>query len=166
MRDMVASRFATALGQSGIPVLDLAGNYDGLGQVITDRIQPDFATFGLEVIKLMVENISLPPEVEAAMDKRSSMGVIGNLNAFTQYQTAQAIPDAAKNPGGFAGASMGLGAGMVMGQQLGNATAAAMQGGQGGGATQQTSGDSPPPLPMEAAFFVAPMGNRRGRLIR
>jgi membrane protease subunit (stomatin/prohibitin family) len=172
MRDMVSSRFATALGQSGIPVLDLAGNYDALGQVISDRIQPDFATFGLEVIKLLVENISLPAEVEAAMDKRSSMGVIGNLNAFTQYQTAQAIPEAAKNPGGAAGAAMGLGAGLAMGQQLGNATAAALganpaaspRRGAEGPATEPTdSSDTvPPPLPQEAAFFVALDGQQAG----
>jgi membrane protease subunit (stomatin/prohibitin family) len=179
LRDMVGSRFATALGQSGIAVLDLAGNYDALGQIITDRIQPDFATFGLEVIKLLVENISLPAEVEAAMDKRSSMGVIGNLSAFTQYQTAQAIPDAAKNPSGLAGASMGLGAGYVMGQQLGNATAAALSGtvggrgdpaaapgrGAGGAGTQPSGGsdtEAPPALPTEPVFFAALDGQQAG----
>src|SRR5205823_229141 len=83
------------------------GNYDQLGQYITARIQTDFQPFGLSLVNLFVENISLPPEVEAAMDKRTSMGVIGNLQAYTQYQTAEAIPEAAKASGGMAGAAAG-----------------------------------------------------------
>src|SRR4051812_31722674 len=126
LRDMVSSRFADALGQSKIPALDLAGNYDQLGQYITARIQTDFQPFGLALVNLFVENISLPPEVEAAMDKRTSMGVIGNLQAYTAYQTAEAIPEAAANPGGLAGSA----AGMVMGMNMANNVAAGMNANQ------------------------------------
>ncbi|MGA2501229.1 MAG: SPFH domain-containing protein, partial [Tepidisphaeraceae bacterium] len=81
IRDMVVARFTDVLGQSKIPALDLAGNQSQLGKFVSDRISSDFAQFGLEVVALVVENISLPPEVEQAMDKRTSMGVIGNLDA-------------------------------------------------------------------------------------
>src|ERR1041385_6923048 len=100
IRDMVVARFTEILGQSKIPALDLAGNQDALGKFMTDKIRSDFAQFGLDIVGLVVENISLPPEVEAAMDKRTSMGVLGNLDAYTKFQAANAIGDAAKNPAG------------------------------------------------------------------
>ncbi|MBT8484529.1 MAG: SPFH domain-containing protein, partial [Phycisphaerae bacterium] len=102
LRNMIVSRFTDILGESNIPILDLAGNYDELGDFITNRIQPEFGTYGLELTKFLVENISLPPAVEEALDKRSSMGVIGDLKKYTQFQTAEAIRDAAQNPGGMA----------------------------------------------------------------
>ena len=112
VRDMVAARFADCLAESKIPVLDLAANQDELGKVMLARIQPDFDPFGLTILKLFVENISLPEEVEKALDKRTSMGVMGDLQKYTQFQIANAIGDAAKNPGGLGalGASVGLGA--------------------------------------------------------
>ena len=152
LRDMVSSRFADALGQSKIPALDLAGNYEQLGQFIATKMATDFQPFGLTLVNLFVENISLPPEVEAAMDKRTSMGVIGNMQAYTQYQTAEAIPDAARNPGGLAGSA----AGMVMGMNMANNVAAGMSAGQ------QSVQAGPPPLPKSAAFFVAMNGQQAG----
>jgi membrane protease subunit (stomatin/prohibitin family) len=152
LRDMLTSRFADVLGESKIPALDLAGNYDELGKFMRDRIAADFATFGLEIVTLHVENISLPPEVEAAMDKRTSMGVIGNLNAYKQFQTANAMEQAAKNPGGAGASGIGMGMGFAMAQQMGQA--------MGNAAQQQTQ--SPPPLPQGAAFFVAMNGQQAG----
>src|SRR6267142_1093370 len=106
----------------------------------TYGIKADFSPFGLEIVALVVENISLPPEVEAAMDKRTSMGVIGNLNAYAQFQAANALEQAAKNPsgGGNAAAGMGMGMGFAMANQM----AGAMGGTQTGGA-----GMAPPPIP-------------------
>lgn len=154
LRDMVSSRFADALGASKIPALDLAGNYDQLGQIINSRIQTDFAPFGLTLVNLFVENISLPPEVEQAMDKRTSMGVIGNLNAYTQFQTANAIPEAAAQGGGMAASA----ANMVMGVNMANQMAAGMQ-----AANQQAAAPAaPPPLPKQAAYFVAIDGAQAG----
>ncbi|HEY7120487.1 MAG TPA: SPFH domain-containing protein [Tepidisphaeraceae bacterium] len=153
LRDMLVARFADVLGQSKIPVLDLAGNQDEMGKYVTDRIQQDFGTYGLQVMSLMVENISLPPEVEQAMDKRTSMGVIGNLNAYTQFQAANAISDAAKNPGGIAGAGVGIGMGVGLGQQVATAM----------GQTMQSPGlGTPPPLPQPVSFFVGADGKQVG----
>lgn len=153
LRNVIVSRFADILGESKIPALDLAANYDELGAFLTKRIAPEFETKGLELTKLLVENISLPPQVEEALDKRSSMGVIGNLNAYTQFQAAESMTKAAENPGGGAGAGMGLGMGMVMAQQMG----AVMQGAQAGG---------PPPVPAAAAqsvrYYVVQKGERTG----
>ncbi len=164
LRDLLTARFADVLGENKIPILDLASNYDELGKFITTRIQPDFDTFGLHVVNLLVENISLPPEVEAALDKRSSMGIIGNLSAYTQYQTANAMEAAAKNPGGAAGGGMGLGAGFAMGQQMMNQAAAVHPSPSIPSASQQGQGtpQSPPPLPQEVQYFVAENGKQTG----
>ncbi len=141
LRDMVVARFADILGESKLPILDLASNYDELGRFLTQRMQSDFSPFGLEVVALMVENISLPPEVEAALDKRTSMGVIGNLNAYAQFQAANAMEEAAKNPGGMAAGGMGMGMGFAMANQMGQAV--------------QGTGAAPPPLPQRVEYFVA-----------
>ena len=151
LRDLLVARFADALGECKLPILELASNYDDLGRLMIERIGPDFESFGLQVKLLLIENISLPPEVEQAMDKRTSMGVIGNLQAYAQFQAANAIGDAAKNPGGLAGAGMGMGVGMAMGGQM----AQAIGGSASGGA-------NPPSLPAASAFFVAVDGKQVG----
>ncbi|HEY1923202.1 MAG TPA: SPFH domain-containing protein [Tepidisphaeraceae bacterium] len=147
LKEMVVSRFSDALGNNKMPVLDLAGNYDKVGRWAAAAIQPDFDTFGLQICNFIVENISLPPEVEAAIDKRSSMGVIGNMQAYTQYESASAIRDAAKNPGGLAGAGAGLAAGYQMASQMGQAFSAPA---------------GPPPVPQPAAYFIAINGAQSG----
>lgn len=145
LRNLIVTRFSDVLGESKIPMLDLAANLNELGTFLANEVSPTFGTYGLSVPVVLVENISLPPEVEQALDKRSSMGVIGNLSAYTQYQAAEAMRDAAKNPGGgAASAGVGLGAGFAMAQQMGQAM------GQAGG-----SGVQPPPIPGSVAFFVA-----------
>ena len=171
LRDLVVARFADVLGESKIPALDLAGNYDELGKFVTARIHDDFVTqFGIEIVLLTVENISLPAEVEAAMDKRTSMGVIGNLDAYTRFQTATAIGDAAKNPGGLAGAGAGLGAGFAMANQMSAAlsqSSGAALAQSSNAALSQPSGagrtDAPPALPAASVqFFVAINGQQAG----
>ncbi len=143
LRNMIVSQFAESLGECKLAALDLAANYDTIAAAMLGKLKPEFEQYGLEVPSLLIENISLPPEVEQAMDKRTSMGVIGDLNRFTQFQSAQAIGDAAKNPGGAAGAGVGLGAGIAMGQQM----AQAMAQGQ-----TQAQAAAPPGLP---TFHVA-----------
>ncbi|MBN1443063.1 MAG: SPFH domain-containing protein, partial [Planctomycetes bacterium] len=154
LRNIIVSRFTDILGESKIPVLDLAANYDELGEFLRSRIAPEFETYGLELTKMLVENISLPPAVEEALDKRSSMGVIGNLQAYTQFQTANAIEGAANNPGGLAGGGMGLGMGFAMAGQMGGAMAAAQQ------QPAQAPVASPPPAPPAIAYFVAAGGQQ------
>ncbi len=153
LRDLVVARFADVLGESKIPALDLASNYDDLGKFLTQRMTPDFATFGLQLVTLTVENISLPPDVEQAMDKRTSMGVIGNLQQYTQYQTANAIGDAARQPGGLAGSAAGIGAGFAIANQMSQGMAPGQnhQGSQG-----------PPPVPGKVDYFIAVEGKQQG----
>ncbi|MCC6422365.1 MAG: SPFH domain-containing protein [Phycisphaerales bacterium] len=163
LRDMVVSRFTDVLGESKIPALDLASNYDELAKYVAPRIAPDFASFGLELNKFLVENISLPAEVEAAMDKRTSMGVIGNMQQYAQYQSANAIGDAAKNPGGLAGAGVGLGAGYMMAQQFGQAINPANPPNPPANAPAAgppTAG--PPPIPSAIAYFIVLDGQQAG----
>jgi membrane protease subunit (stomatin/prohibitin family) len=117
-----------------IPALDLAAQYKELGEAIRVKINEDFRTYGIEVTKFYVENISLPPEVEAAIDKRSSMGAIGNADQYMKFQAADALRDAAQNEGGGAGLGAGLGAGFAVGNQMANVFG--QQGGQGGGQQQ------------------------------
>jgi len=115
LRDMLIQAFTTAVSTSKIPALDLASNYVQIGAALTTAIASDFASHGITLTRFLISNISVPPEVEAALDKRSQMGAIGDLSRFTQFQVANSIPDAAKNSGGLAGAGMGLGAGVFMG---------------------------------------------------
>ncbi|MFW5857075.1 MAG: SPFH domain-containing protein [Planctomycetota bacterium] len=153
-RNMLVSRFTDALGEAGVPMLDLAANYNEIGDQLREKLQPEFEEYGVELTKYLIENISLPPAVEEALDKRSSMGVIGNMNQYTQYQTAEAIDDLANNQGA-GGNMMGMIAGMNMG---------GVMGGQMQNATQQPQqpGGQPPPLPPQAAWYAALNGQQAG----
>ncbi|MGA9996725.1 MAG: SPFH domain-containing protein, partial [Pyrinomonadaceae bacterium] len=111
LKRTLVSGFTDALGESKIAALDLASNYDELGSFSRTKMNEEFKTFGLELAKFIIENISLPQEVEAAMDKRTSMGVIGDVGRYTQFQAADAMRAAAENPSGGAGTGAGLGAG-------------------------------------------------------
>jgi membrane protease subunit (stomatin/prohibitin family) len=167
LRNLIVSRFSTAIGASGIPVLDLAASYDQLSDFVTRKIAPEFAVYGLELTKLLVENVSLPPAVEQALDKRTSMGVLGDLNRYTQYQTAEAIGTAAANPGGPAGDAMGMGLGMAMAQQMAQAGQAAQQPASPWGQQAQQPAAAPPPpgpppLPQQSPYYVAINGRQAG----
>src|SRR5215212_2038360 len=119
--------FSDALAESKIAALDLASNYDELGKFTRIKLNEEFKSFGLELTKFVIENISLPQEVEAAMDKRTSMGVIGDVGRYTQFQAADAMRDAAQNPGGAAGTGVGLGAGFALGNAMAGAMSDAMK---------------------------------------
>ena len=158
IRNLVVSRFTDALASANLAALDLAANYDELGAALGEKMQPDMEAYGIELVDLMVENVSLPPEVEKALDERTSMGVIGNLGAYTQFQAAKAMGTAAANPGGGAAAAgVGLGAGMAMAQQM---TGAMNQAGQPTG--PQASGAVPPPPPPAETFHVSKDGQTTG----
>jgi membrane protease subunit (stomatin/prohibitin family) len=149
MRNVIVSRFVDVVGQSKIGILELAGNYERLAKLALDRISPDLATMGLALTGFYVENISLPPEVEKALDERTKMGVIGDMGQYTRYQAAQALGDAARNPSGIAGVGAGLGAGMAVAGQM----AGALQGAQSSG--------SPPPLPA-TGYYIGLEGKQAG----
>ena len=133
LKRAIVSEFSDAIGEMKIPALDLAAQYKELGDAIRGKINEDFGSYGLEVTKFYIENISLPPEVEAAMDKRASMGALGDAQKYMQFQAADALRDAAQNEGGGAGLGAGLGAGFAVGGQMANAFGAGQPGGQQGG---------------------------------
>ena len=132
LKRAIVTEFSDALGELKIPALDLAAQYKEIGEQIRAKINEDFKGYGLEVTKFYVENVSLPPEVEAAMDKRASMGALGDASRYMQFQAADALRDAAQNEGGGAGLGAGLGAGFAVGGQMANAFGANQQGQAGG----------------------------------
>jgi membrane protease subunit (stomatin/prohibitin family) len=157
LRNLAVTRGMDAVAESKIPVLDLASNYDEVSAIIGDKIKPEFNELGLDLTKFLIENISLPPEVEAALDKRSSMGIIGNLGAYSQFQAANAMEAAANNPnGGLMGAGLAAGMGVGMMNQMGNIFQPQTVNPPAGGMTQ------PPPLPASSVYFVAVNGVQTG----
>ena len=131
LKRAIVTEFSDAIGEMKIPALDLAAQYKEIGDAIKDKINTDFEGYGLEVTKFYVENVSLPKEVEEAMDKRASMGALGDAQKYAQFQAADAMVEAAKNEGGGAGLGAGLGAGFAVGNQMANAFGG--QQGEGGG---------------------------------
>jgi len=116
MRSRIVSLFSEALAQAKIPVLDLAAQYSELGAALLPLINPVTATkYGIEFATFVVENISLPAEVEAAIDKRSSMAAVGNLNDFVKFQMGQGM---ASGGGGAGGMATEMAVGMAMAQQM------------------------------------------------
>ena len=118
IRSLAVSALSDAIAESGIPALDLAARYDELSRRALDTLAPRVAGLGLELCGFVIENISLPEEVEKAIDRRTSMGVAGDLNRYAQFQAAEAMREAASNPGGMAGMGVGMGAGAAVGQMF------------------------------------------------
>lgn len=122
LKRSIISGITDLLGEANVPALDLARYYDELSEQATKKLQPRFEAFGLNLTSFFIENISLPPEVEKVLDKRTSMGVLGNMQQYAQYQAAEAIRDAAQNTGNpFAGAGVGMGAGAAIGNVMAEA---------------------------------------------
>jgi membrane protease subunit (stomatin/prohibitin family) len=160
IRNIIVQEFSRVIGSSGIPVLDMAGNTHDLGRMMAEAISGTIDQYGLELPELYIENISLPPAVEAALDKRTSMGVVGDLNKYTQFSAAEAMTAAASNPGGGeAAAGMGLGMGMAMANQMANAMNPGPWGAQ---QQQQPAAAAPPPPPVEHVWHLAENGQTTG----
>ena len=119
LRDIVSPKFAEAIAEAKIAVMDMVSNYSELGTVIAPILQRDLDAFGIELTKFQITSTTLPEEVLAFYDKMTNMNMVGNNMAqFTQFQTANAIGDAANNPGGAAGAGVGIGAGIGLGNVI------------------------------------------------
>ena len=157
IRNIIVQEASRALAASQIPVLDMAANTRELGTLVTQAIAPTIARYGLEVPELYIENISLPKEVEQAMDKRSSMGIIGDLSRYQSFQMAEATTLAASTPGSGAGEGMGMGMGFAMAQQMGQAMNAGPW-----GAAPAASPAAPPPPPVEHVWHIAENGQSHG----
>src|SRR5438132_573639 len=115
MRSRIVSVFTDALASAKVPVLDVASRYQELGEALLPLINPAVTSkYGIEIGSFIIENVSVPPEVEQAIDKRSSMAAIGNLNDYVKFQMAESMTEG----GGMASTAAGLGAGLAMGQQM------------------------------------------------
>ncbi|MFD0857758.1 SPFH domain-containing protein [Roseovarius aquimarinus] len=163
IRNIIVQEFSRAIAASGIPVLDMAANTADLGKLVAGAISQTVAAYGLSIPELYIENISLPPAVEKALDKRTSMGIAGDLQKYTQYSAAEAMGEAAANPsgGGGMGAGLGMGMGMAMAQQM------SQQGPWGAQPAQGAAPAAPPPPPApERVWHVAENGETRGPFSR
>ena len=144
MRSRIVSVFSDALASAGVPALDVAARYTELGDALLPLINPQVTTkYGIEITSFLLENVSVPPEVEAAIDKRSSMGVLGNLNDYVKYQMAESMTQ-----GGDTGSAAAMPAQMAMGFGLAQEMVKQMQ--------QPAAAGSPPPLPAPAAAPAIP----------
>jgi membrane protease subunit (stomatin/prohibitin family) len=153
IRNIIVQEFSRAIAGWGIPVLDMAANTAELGKLVAEAISGPIAAYGLTVPELYIENISLPPAVEAALDKRTSMGVVGDLEKYTRYSAAEALTQPGGAAGGAVAAGVGAGIGMAMGAQMGR---------QGPWGAAQASGGTPPPPPVEHVWHVAENGATKG----
>src|SRR6202047_3406128 len=119
LRNTIVARMTDAFASSQAPFLDMAANQAVLGEKISEQLKPAFAEYGLTLDSLVVENLSLPCELQKVLDQRISMNMRGDMGRYTQYQVAQSIPIAAANEGGGGvGVGTGLGAGVAMGQAM------------------------------------------------
>ena len=160
LRNIIVTRFIDALAESKIPAQDMAMNYNELSEFIHKKIQPEFKDYGIDVTKFLIATITFPPNVEEAFDKRSSMGILGDLNKFTQFQAAQSMEFAAKNPSGGAGEGIGMGMGFAMANQMANAMNPQNQQQN----QQQNAGGvgAPPPIPGQVKFYFVVNGQQAG----
>ena len=119
LRNMIVGRMSDTFAESGVPFLDMASNQVELGQKIAEHMKPVFAEMGIALDTFVVENLSMPEELQKILDQRIGMNMIGDMGKYTQFQVAQSIPIAAANEGGGgAGLGAGLGAGMAMAQTM------------------------------------------------
>ena len=144
IRNQIVSEFSEGVAKAGIPIIDLAARYSELGGQIQSGFAAQLEEIGLEISDFRIENVSLPEEVEQAIDKRSSMGAVGNLQNYTQFQAANAMEKAAENPGGLGAAGIGMGMGAAMGQMM-----------------QQQSA-TPPAAPPSVQFHLVLNGQQAG----
>src|SRR5713101_5338351 len=142
LRNTIIGRMSDTFAESNVPFLDMAANQIELGQKIAELLKPVFTELGLALDSFVVENLSLPDELQKRLDERIGMNMVGDMGRYTQFQVAQSMPIAAANEGGgAAGVGVGLGAGLTMAQQMMNA---------------MKPGEASPPAPAPSAGPAAP----------
>jgi membrane protease subunit (stomatin/prohibitin family) len=124
LRSIILTSIASHFGNNTVSFLDMAANQLQFSEILKTAIAPSFEAYGLELQSFFVQSISLPEELQASLDKVSSMRMVGDLRTYAQFQAADSISIAAGNQGGGAGAGMGMGVGMAMGQSVLNNSAA------------------------------------------
>ena len=162
LRGKIGLRIKEVMPELGLSIIDLEAKVTQMGSMLRERISGDFEAMGLELCEVQVQDVGLPEEVEKAIDKRGAIAAVGNLQAYTQYETASAIHDAATTPNSAAGAGMGLGAGFAMGGAMAGQMGAAMNAGAAGMGGAPGVGAMPPPLPAASAYHVAINGQQSG----
>ncbi len=148
LRNIIISRFTSIVASSKIPVLDLAANYEQLSSYITEKIAKEFNDYGIELTKVIIENISLPQAVEEALDKRTSMGMIGDLSKYLEFQAADSMSNSAK--GGGSGSSVAsdavaMGIGFAMAEKLSKTM----------GEKKEDTTQTPPPINSKKVYYYA-----------
>jgi membrane protease subunit (stomatin/prohibitin family) len=153
LRNTIVARMTDTFAQSSVPFLDMAANQQELGQKIAENLKPSFADLGISLEAFVMENISLPDELQKMLDQRISMNMLGDMNKYTQFQVAQSLPIAAGNEGGgAAGIGVGLGAGLTMAQAMMNSMKPGEPPAPGGSAaTAPTGGPAAPAAPATPA---------------
>ncbi|HTM52185.1 MAG TPA: SPFH domain-containing protein [Bryobacteraceae bacterium] len=151
LRNTIIGRMSDTFANSQVPFLDMAANQVALGQKIAEFLKPVFTDLGLTLDTFVVENLSMPDELQKILDQRISMNMLGDMNRYTQFQVAQSMPIAAANEGGgAAGIGVGLGAGLTMAQQMMNAMKP--------GEPQPAPAAAPPPAPAPETKFCQECG--------
>lgn len=159
LRSIIISKFIDLLGEANVPFLDLNRKYNELSAGAKAKISDDFEAMGIQLVSFFVRAITPTEETSKALDERASMGAIGDMNKYLQFQAARGIRDAAQNPnGGVAGAGVGLGAGLGMGQMMAGAFAQSQQAAQqqpSAAAAPAAAGPAPDVMtPAEAAAYL------------
>lgn len=156
VRNQIVSGFAEAVAKAAMPVLDLYSHYDTMGDNLAELMQAKMDAIGIELLDLVVENVSVPPEVEQAIDTRSKMGAVGNLDNFMKFQAGEAMVKGAENPSGAGAIGAQMAAGMMMGQQVSQS----MQ--QPAAPPAAPGAATPPPVPQAPQYHVAIGGQQHG----
>ena len=151
VRNVIVQEMSRVLASSGIPVLDMAANTADLAKLIATAIAPKIAEYGLVLPEFYIENVSLPEEVEKVLDKRTSMGIVGDLNKYMQFNAAEGMTVPGSAVGGAVGAGLGAGIGMGMAQQM-----------QPSGPWGASPAAPPPPPPASRQWHLAEGGATKG----
>jgi membrane protease subunit (stomatin/prohibitin family) len=159
LRNLVIGSMTDLFGESGVPFIDMAANQVEFAAKMKTALEPVFDRYGLALDSFVVQNVSLPEELQKILDSKIGMNMIGDMGRFTQYQVANSIPLAAQNEGGMAGMGTGLGAGIGIGQGMAQAMTQAMQ--PGATATTPAAGAAPS-ASVNADEVVATLGKLHG----
>ena len=141
LRNTIVTGISDIFGESGVPFIDMAANQEEFGKALRGKLEPVLQNLGLGLESLMVQNISLPEELQKMLDARVGVNMMGGMQGYTQYQVANAIPLAAQNEGGLAGLGAGVGVGFGVGQQVAQSMSQAL-------APQAAPAQAAPPAPV------------------
>jgi membrane protease subunit (stomatin/prohibitin family) len=156
LRSLIINKFTDAVGEGNIPIEKFAANIEELSEIGQNKLNDVFESYGLKILRFIVENVSMPEELKKEIFEYSRLNKI-DINKLTQLKAAKSIEQAATNQNSTMGAGVGMGMGFGMGNVMTNAMAQAMQPN-----VSQASAAVPPPLPSESSYFLALNGQQSG----